>query len=206
MDHKLTRQHSPTPKPAKAARRSAPGEAGGRQARHSSGHDFSRADNRRKTKTALAAESTPWTRRGSSAPEVHGPVSLSTEPPITFVQQMRDFLRRNATWFLIAGFVFLVLQDVFGAHGLIAMRRSQMEADAVQKEIKQLSDENQRLLNQAQSLKTDRSAIERAAREMGLSGPHELIFRLPPKPGESSTLIAKPEEPSSRQPPRPKKR
>jgi cell division protein FtsB len=201
MDHKLTRQHSPTPKPAKAARRSSRSE----QARNVEplnacdnrafgGRGFSPAERELKKARALAPEASS------------GTVSVSTEPPITFVQQMRDFLRRNATWFLIAGFVFLVLQDVFGAHGLIAMRRSQMEADAVQKEIQQLSDENQHLLNQAQSLKTDRSAIERAAREMGLSGPHELIFRLPPKPGESSTLIAKPEEPSSPQPPRPKKR
>jgi len=135
---------------------------------------------------------------GALAPEVPGAVSVSAEPPVTFAQQMRDFLHRNATWFLIAGFVLLLLQDVFGAHGLVAMRRSQKEADAVQKEIQELSDENQKLQNRVQSLKTDPATIERIAREeMGLARPGEYIFKLQPKPGEPSTPLAEPAEPPS---------
>ena len=47
---------------------------------------------------------------------------------MTFAEQLREFLRRNATWFLAAAFALLLLQDVFGTHGVLAMRRSQKEA------------------------------------------------------------------------------
>jgi len=149
----------------------------------------------------------PTRRKRALAPEAGGvPVSADT-PNVTFAQQMRNFLRRNTTWFLVAGFVFLFLQDVFGAHGLVAMRRSQMEAAAVQKEIQQLNDENQKLQNRVQSLRTDPAAIERIAREeMGLARPGEYIFKLQPKPGEPSTPLAEPAGPPSSQPQRPKKR
>ena len=46
----------------------------------------------------------------------------------TFVEQMREFLRRNFNWFLAAGFALLLLQDIFGTHGVLAMRRTQQEA------------------------------------------------------------------------------
>ena len=115
---------------------------------------------------------------------------------IPFFAQMRDFLHRNSTWLLIAALILLVLQDVLGTHGVLAMRRSQKEAAQVQKEIQQLSEENQHLQNRVQSLKSDPATIERIAREeMGLARPGEYIFKLQPKPGEPSTPLAQPAEP-----------
>lgn len=115
---------------------------------------------------------------------------------VSFAEQMRNFLARNATWFIIAALILLALQDIFGNHGVLAMRRSQKEAAAVQKEIQQLNEENQQLQNRVQSLKSDPATIERIAREeMGLARPGEYIFKIQPKPGEPSTPLAQPAEP-----------
>ena len=114
---------------------------------------------------------------------------------VSFFVQMRDFLHRNSTWLLVAALILLVLQDLFGTHGVLAMRRSQKEAAAVQREIQQLNDENQKLQKRVQSLKSDPATIERIAREeMGLARPGEYIFKLQPKPGEPSTPPAQPPE------------
>ena len=48
----------------------------------------------------------------------------ATAPRQSFVEQLSAFFRRNLYWFLIAGFVLLLLQDIFGTHGVLAMRRS----------------------------------------------------------------------------------
>ncbi|MGD1211430.1 MAG: septum formation initiator family protein [Candidatus Acidiferrales bacterium] len=109
----------------------------------------------------------------------------TNEPPVSFPEQLRDFLRRNFNWFLAAGLALLLLQDVFGTHGVLAMRRSQKEASEVRKEIDQINEENRRLQERVKALKTDPEAIEHIAREeMGLARPGEYIFKIPPKPGE----------------------
>jgi cell division protein FtsB len=196
MDHKLTRKHPPS---AKAARRFGP--TAGRIGLERSVSSHHEAHGRSVANSALRSRK----NRTPLAPEAAG--GVSTEPPISFIQQMREFLHGNATWFLVAGFILLALQDIFGAHGLVAMRRSEKEAAAVQKEIQQLNEENQQLQNRVQSLKTDPATIERIAREeMGLARPGEYIFKLQPKPGEPSTPLAEPAEPPSSQPPHPKRR
>ena len=42
-----------------------------------------------------------------------------------FFEHLVEFFRRNALYFLIAGLVLLIVQDIFGTHGVLAMRRSQ---------------------------------------------------------------------------------
>jgi cell division protein FtsB len=101
---------------------------------------------------------------------------------VTFSEQMREFLRAHVSWFLAAALGLLLLQDVFGAHGLIAMRRSMREAAQVQREISLMNEENRQLEERVKSLKTDPSAVERIAREeMGLARPGEYIFKIQPK-------------------------
>ena len=104
-------------------------------------------------------------------------------PRQAFVEQLGAFLRRNLYWFLIAGFVLLLLQDIFGTHGVLAMRRSQAEARKIQQEINQLDAENKKLKNHVKDLKTDPSTMECIAREdFGLARPGELIFKTQPRP------------------------
>jgi cell division protein FtsL len=107
----------------------------------------------------------------------------NSDPNMGFFEQLGQFFRRNMYLFLIVGFALLLLQDVFGTHGVLAMRQSQKEAQGIQKDISRLDEENQRLQNRVKSLKTDPAAIERIAREeMKLSRQGEFIFRTQPRP------------------------
>jgi cell division protein FtsL len=116
-----------------------------------------------------------------------------TESTMSFADQLRDFFRRNASWFLAGAITLLLLQDIFGTHGVLAMRRAQKEAVSVQKEIDQLNEENQQLQDRVKSLKTDPEAIERIAREeMGLARPGEYIFKTAPRPTNASSLAPQP--------------
>jgi cell division protein FtsB len=109
---------------------------------------------------------------------------------MTFRMQLGKFLRQNAAAFLWTGMALLVVQDVFGTHGVLAMRRSQREAGEIRKEIQKLNDENRELQDRVKDLKSDPQAIEEIARkDMGLAKPGELIFKLPTKtaPAPSET-------------------
>jgi cell division protein FtsL len=110
-----------------------------------------------------------------------------TNETATFVEQMRGFLRRNMSILLVAGLLLLVVQDIFGTHGVLAMRRAQKEAAKVKQEIQQIDTQNRQLEDSVKSLKSDPQTIERIAREeMGLARPGEYIFKIAPKPGEAS--------------------
>lgn len=96
------------------------------------------------------------------------------------LKNARNFSRRNARYFVALAFFLLLLQDIFGAHGLLAMRREKSKINQVQADTQKLTQENQGLSQQVQKLKTDPSAIEKIARDrMGLARPGELIFRMP---------------------------
>ena len=85
------------------------------------------------------------------------------------------------------GLLLLLVQDVFGTHGVLAMRRSKKEAADIQKEINRLESENCNMEQGVENLKSDPQTIERIARdEMGLAKPGEFIFKLPPKAGSAS--------------------
>lgn len=104
---------------------------------------------------------------------------------MSFGMQLRRFFRENAAAFLWTGLALLVVQDVFGTHGVLSMRRSQREAAEIRKEIQKLNDENRQLQDRVRDLKSDPQAIEEIARkEMGLARPGELIFKLPGRSAE----------------------
>jgi len=100
---------------------------------------------------------------------------------IGYLARLREIVKDNARTIFILGFVLLLLQDVFGTHGVVAMRRSQQQAAQIGKEIKQLNDENKQLDQQVKDLKSDPETIERIARsENGLARPGEIIFKVSP--------------------------
>jgi cell division protein FtsB len=75
----------------------------------------------------------------------------------------------------------LLIHDVFGAHGLLALRRTQNDIARLRAEISQFDKENRELSEHVKSLKTDPRVIERIAREeMGLARKGEKVFKLPP--------------------------
>ena len=98
----------------------------------------------------------------------------------SFAEQLQGFFRRNLNWFLLLGLALLVLQDIFGTHGVLAMRRSQKQAAEIRAEIEKLNQENQQLEDRVKSLKTDPVAIEHILREeRHLARPGEYVFPLP---------------------------
>ena len=74
----------------------------------------------------------------------------------------------------------LVVHDIFGTHGYLAMRRTQHEIKKVKAEIDQLNKENLQLELEVKELKTDPHKIEKIARdELGLARPGEVIIKIP---------------------------
>lgn len=95
---------------------------------------------------------------------------------------------------LLAIFVLVLLvHDIFGTHGFLAMRRKQEEIQKVNSELERLNKENATLQHEKQDLKTDPQTIRRIAREeLQLAHPGEVIIKLPPPPPPSEAPPAKP--------------
>ncbi len=89
---------------------------------------------------------------------------------------------RGAIFFLVLVCVALVVHEIFGENGYLALRRQKRDFIELQNQIQQLQDENQKLEKQIQALKSDPKAIEKLAREqMHLARPGEIIYTLPEK-------------------------
>ena len=76
--------------------------------------------------------------------------------------------------------VVLLVHDVFGTHGFLAMRKKQQEIQKVGKVLDRLNRENAELEKDVQDLKSDPQTIRKIAREeLGLAQPGEIIIKLP---------------------------
>jgi len=103
------------------------------------------------------------------------------------------FLERHGRALLALFIVALVVHDVFGAHGFIAMRRTQSEIERVRKDLDRLNKENIELGDQVRALKTDPRLIEKIAREdLQRAKPGEIIIRIPPSQQPAPGSPAKP--------------
>jgi cell division protein FtsB len=95
-------------------------------------------------------------------------------------EQNQSFFRRNLRTILGLAILALTIHDIFGPHGFLAMRRTQLEIKQFSAEMQKLDKENQELSDEVTSLKTDPRMIEKIAREdMGLAKPGEFIFKMP---------------------------
>ncbi len=98
----------------------------------------------------------------------------------------RATLYRNAVFVLILVCVALIVHEIFGEHGYLALRQQQRDLQTLQQQIDQLQKENQQLEQQIKALKSDPKAIEKLAREqMRLARPGEIIYVLPEIQGTS---------------------
>jgi cell division protein FtsB len=87
----------------------------------------------------------------------------------------------------------LLVHDVFGAHGFLAMRRTRAEIEKVQGEIARLNKENIQLAEEVKALKSDPRTIEKIAREdLGLAKDGEVIIKIPQVQQPGQNLPAKP--------------
>jgi cell division protein FtsB len=100
--------------------------------------------------------------------------------------EIGDYVRRHMRQILGLALFALLVHDIFGPHGFIAMRRTQKEIEEIREQIGKVNQENKSLTEEVNALKTDPKSIERIAREeMGLARPGEMIFKIPDsnKPG-----------------------
>lgn len=91
--------------------------------------------------------------------------------------------------------VALIVHEIFGEHGYLALRRERQELNELQQQIQQLKQQNSELESQIKALKSDPKAIEKMAREsMGMARPGEIIVTLPDKRPASDTPAASAKE------------
>jgi cell division protein FtsL len=103
------------------------------------------------------------------------------------------FLAEHSRTILGLFVLALLVHDIFGAHGFIAMRRTQNEIEKVRREIDRLNSENIQLGQQVKALKTDPHAIEKIAREeLQQAKPGEIIIRIPQSQQPPQDAPAKP--------------
>ena len=90
-------------------------------------------------------------------------------------------LRRNAAYILVLVCIALVVHEIFGTHGFLALRRERKEVESLRQQIQQLQRENEQLDKRIKALQSDPKAIEGLAREMNLVRPGEIIYTSPEK-------------------------
>jgi cell division protein FtsB len=95
-------------------------------------------------------------------------------------ENFQALLRHYGPGLLAVLMLVLVVHDIFGTHGFLAMRRTQNEIQKVQAGIEKLNKENRQLEEEVRALKTDPQAIEKIAREeLGKARPGEIIIKIP---------------------------
>jgi cell division protein FtsB len=87
---------------------------------------------------------------------------------------------RGAILALVLLCIALVVHEVYGERGYLALRRQKKEYDSLQQEVRRLQEENQQLEKYIEALKSDPKTIERIARDqMHMARPGERIYTLP---------------------------
>ncbi|MDR3674255.1 MAG: septum formation initiator family protein [Acidobacteriota bacterium] len=91
-------------------------------------------------------------------------------------------LYRNGILVLLLLSIALIVHNIFGQNGYLALRRQRKELQTIQQQLLQLKQENDQLDKENRDLKSNPDAIERKAREdMHLVKPGEKIYTLPEK-------------------------
>jgi cell division protein FtsB len=88
---------------------------------------------------------------------------------------------RSAFWATVAAAATLVAglayHVICGSHGFLAYRLERQQYEALQRETKQLQEENQALQRHIDALKSDPKAIEKVAREqLHMAKPGEIVI------------------------------
>ena len=128
------------------------------------------------------------------SPADPAPVRPHARRPIRTAFEIRTRRRRWLSYGLFAFSFVLVVNAVVGENGYLATLRARQEYDSVTTALTRLQNENQRLREESDRLRTDLNALEEAARrELGLL-----------RPGETLVIVkdAKPSDPRPDAPPR----
>jgi cell division protein FtsB len=97
--------------------------------------------------------------------------------------------RRIATIAVTVLSVSLFVHVMFGANGMVVYKQKRAEYEALQKQIAQAQQENDRYTQQIQGLKSDQKSIEKEAREqLGYAKPGEYVY-VPPPPAKPAPTV-----------------
>ena len=95
-------------------------------------------------------------------------------------EKIRSLMRQYGRGLLGLLVLVMIVHDVFGTHGFLAMRRTQNEIRRVKADLDALSKENAALAQEVKDLNSDPRLIEKIARDdLGLARPGEIIIRIP---------------------------
>ena len=95
-------------------------------------------------------------------------------------ENLRSLVRQYGRGLLGLLVLVMIVHDVFGTHGFLAMRRTQNEIRKVKADLDALSKENAALAQEVKDLNSDPRLIEKIARDdLGLARPGEIIIRIP---------------------------
>lgn len=95
-------------------------------------------------------------------------------------EKFRSLMRQYGRGLLGLLVLVMLVHDVFGTHGFLAMRRTQSEIKKVKADLDALSKENAVLEQEVKDLNSDPRLIEKIARDdLGLARPGEIIIRIP---------------------------
>jgi len=107
-------------------------------------------------------------------------------------EKMRSLVRQYGRGLLGLLMLVMIVHDVFGTHGFLAMRRTQHEIRKVKADLDQLTKENAALAQEVKDLNTDPRLIEKIARDdLGLARPGETIIRIPQGQWAEQSPVAK---------------
>jgi len=95
-------------------------------------------------------------------------------------EKLRTLMRQYGRGVLGLLVLVMIVHDVFGTHGFLAMRRTQNEIRKVKADLDALGKENAALAQEVKDLNSDPRLIEKIARDdLGLARPGEIIIRIP---------------------------
>jgi cell division protein FtsL len=95
-------------------------------------------------------------------------------------EKFRALMRQYGRGLLGLLVLVMIVHDVFGTHGFLAMRRTESEIRKVKADLDVLSEENAELAQEVKDLNSDPRLIEKIARDdLGLAKPGEFIIRIP---------------------------
>ena len=110
------------------------------------------------------------------SPADPAPVRPHARRPIRTAFEIRTRRRRWLSYGLFAFSLVLLVNAVVGENGYLATLRARQEYDSVTTALTRLQNENQRLREESDRLRTDLNALEEAARrELGLVRPGETL-------------------------------
>jgi cell division protein FtsB len=111
-----------------------------------------------------------------------------------FLEKLYAVRRRAATGAVVVVAIWIFVHAMLGANGVTVYRAKRAEYEGLQKEIKQMQQENDTYSQQVSELKSDPKRIEKEAREQfHYARPGEVVYVAPDRP-----VVASPETHSAR--------